>query len=108
MSKKSPFAVRSARGTKITPEMQFSLDKAFAQVKKGGFTVLDSLVTRTPGLCTFYAMTYRSYTGNVERTPPFGVTRVTILNNGQVTCRVMGTDEGQYTTFPTISFDAAN
>lgn len=98
MATRNPWHVRKARGTKIKPEHQRVLDECYNRAAKAGYTVLGSLTARIPGFLTFFATVYRSKweAEGFEGLPPFGAVKVSILNNGDVTCRVMGTGEGSY------------
>jgi hypothetical protein len=102
---RNPFHVRKVRGTKIKPEHRAVLDTVYEEARQRGYTVLGSLTARMPGMLTFFATAYQTkWTAEGEEgLPPFGVIRVHILRNGDVTCRVMGTSPASYITIPTQS-----
>lgn len=84
-----PFNVKRRAGRNINPDEKLVLSRVREQLYQAGYTVLDSLFARAPGMLIFYATTYKSDFG-LDGLPPFGVTRVNFLNNGDVTVKVMG------------------
>lgn len=96
-TKKNPYHVMRAAGTKIKPDHQRVLDEVARRVfDEYNVAVLNSLFAKVPGHANFFATAFVN--GMKDSLPPFGVLKVCFLNNGSVTARLMGLREGQYET----------
>ena len=103
-TKRSKYLVQKIRGTKIPAEHATKLGHLADELRKQGYTVLDTLWAKQPGFAHYYAKCYRSDQSGekwhgMELPAPMGVVWATICGTGVVNAMVSGVYKDQRKSF---------
>ncbi len=88
----SPYNIKHRAGRNINEAEKAVLRLVEDKLDKAGYVVLGCTTARVPGLLKFFTTTYKKFGHEPETSPvpPFGVTVVNFLNNGDVTVKILG------------------